>query len=59
MDLLTTDEVAGMLRASVQTVRYWRKVGTGPQAVKLGKRVLYRRADVEAWLDEQYAKAGR
>ena len=57
MDLLTTNEVADLLRASPQTVRYWRKIRTGPRAVKVGKRVLYRRDDVEAWLNEQYAKA--
>lgn len=27
--------------------------GTGPKYVKVGRKVFYRRADLEAWLDEQ------
>ncbi len=54
-DLLTTDEVADMLRVPVSTVRYWRHTGTGPKGFRLGTRVLYARADVAAWLE---AKAG-
>jgi hypothetical protein len=33
------------------TLRYWRSVGDcGPKSFKLGRRVLYRRADVERWI---------
>lgn len=49
--LLTTTEVAELLRAPVETVRYWRHRGTGPRSVKVGTRVLYAERDVEAWLD--------
>lgn len=55
---LTTSEVAEITRASQETVRYWRHIGKGPRSYKVGRRVLYRRDDVEAWLDEQY-DAGR
>lgn len=49
--LLTIDEVAAMTRISRGTLRYWRHTGTaGPPSFKLGRRVLYRRSDVEAWL---------
>jgi excisionase family DNA binding protein len=51
-DLLTTDEVAEMLRTSPSTVRQWRHAGTGPQGVKVGKRVLYRADEVTRWLTE-------
>lgn len=51
---MTTQEVAELLRAPVETVRYWRHVSRGPRSFKVGRRVLYRRADVERWLDEQY-----
>ena len=57
-DLLTTAEVALILRAPVSTVRYWRYLNTGPKCFKLGRRVVYRRADVHTWLAEQEA-AGR
>ena len=58
-DLLTTAEVALILRAPVSTVRYWRYLDTGPRSFKLGRRVVYRRADVHAWLAEQEAADSR
>lgn len=48
---LTTDEVAGLFRTSPETVRYWRHVGKGPRSFKVGRRVLYRDADVRSWAD--------
>ncbi len=57
-DLLTTAEVAQMMRSPVPTLRYWRHLGTDPHSFRLGRRVVYRRADVTAWLLEQ-AAAGR
>jgi len=53
-DLMTTNEVAERLRASEATVRYWRHEGTGPRSAKIGRRVVYRRADVEQWLEDQF-----
>jgi predicted DNA-binding transcriptional regulator AlpA len=42
-----------MTRLSVGTLRWWRAVGKGgPESFKLGRRVMYRRADVEKWLEE-------
>jgi predicted DNA-binding transcriptional regulator AlpA len=57
-DLLTTAEVALIMRSPVSTLRYWRHLGTGPHSFRVGRRVVYRRADVSAWLHEQ-AEAGR
>ncbi len=51
--LLTTTEVAERLRAPIATLRYWRSIGTGPRGCKIGKRVLYRECDVDAWVEEQ------
>lgn len=48
---MTTAEVAERVRTTPATVRYWRHKGTGPAALKVGRRVLYRVHDVEAWLD--------
>ena len=53
-DYLTTVEVAGLCRTPSETVRYWRHTGYGPPSFRLGRRVLYRRSDVEAWLDGLY-----
>jgi predicted DNA-binding transcriptional regulator AlpA len=52
-ELLTVAEVAAMTRLSEATLRYWRYAGSGgPPSVKLGRRVMYRRVDVEKWLQE-------
>ncbi|HTW15145.1 MAG TPA: helix-turn-helix domain-containing protein [Nocardioides sp.] len=56
-DLLTTEEVAGMVRSSEGTLRYWRSVNRGPRSAKIGKRVVYRRSDVEAWIEAQFDQA--
>lgn len=49
--LLTTEEVADLFRTVPATVRYWRHVGKGPRSFKVGRRVLYRQSDVQAWAD--------
>lgn len=50
---LTTEELAGELKTPTATLRYWRAAGKGPRYFKAGKRVLYRREDVDAWISEQ------
>ncbi len=55
--LLTTDEVADYFRTVPGTVRYWRHIGKGPRSFKVGRRVLYREADVKAWADAALAAA--
>ena len=56
-DLLTTQEVADRLRTPAATVRYWRHTNYGPRSIKVGRRVLYREADVEAFLESLASKA--
>jgi excisionase family DNA binding protein len=51
VDYMTTAEVAAALRTSPETVRYWRRIGRGPAGVRVGRRVLYARADVELWVE--------
>jgi excisionase family DNA binding protein len=48
--LLTQSETAELLRLSERTLERWRVVGGGPVFCKLGKRVLYRQADLEQWI---------
>jgi excisionase family DNA binding protein len=52
-ELLTITEVADVLRTPVATLRYWRHVGTGPASFRIGRHVLYRRADLEGWIEQQ------
>lgn len=47
-----------MLRTPAETVRYWRHVGKGPASFKIGRRVLYARADVEAFIAAAREAAG-
>lgn len=54
--LLTIGEVAERLRTPQATLRYWRHMGTGPRAARLGRNLVYRESDVEAWLEAQFAK---
>lgn len=49
-ELLTPEETAALLKVTVRTLRYWREQGTGPQYVRVGRRVRYRRRDLDAWL---------
>src|SRR4051794_12446233 len=52
-ELRTITEAAELLRAPVATLRYWRHLGTGPRSFRLGRRVVYRREDLYAWVDTQ------
>ena len=56
-ELLTITEAAELLRAPVATLRYWRHRGTSPRSFRLGRRVLYRRDDLQAWVEEQWGRS--
>ena len=50
-ELLTIDEVAKITRLPIATLRWYRATGKGgPKSARLGRRVLYRRSDVEQWI---------
>lgn len=49
--LLTTPEVARYLGIPVATLYQWRTRGIAPRAVRVGKHLRFRRADVEAWVE--------
>jgi predicted DNA-binding transcriptional regulator AlpA len=55
---LTPNEVAALTRASVDTLRYWRHLGRGPRSFELGRRVVYARTDVLAWIEEERSRTG-
>lgn len=48
--LLTADQLAERIERPVRTLERWRLTGQGPAFVRLGRRIAYREADVEAWL---------
>ena len=43
-------EAAALLKSNARTLERWRSTGTGPSFVKVGRRVAYRRSDLERWL---------
>jgi hypothetical protein len=49
-ELLDTAEAAQALRLRPQTLSKWRLFGYGPAYLKIGARVRYRRADVDAFI---------
>ena len=49
-DLLTMEEVADIARMSIPTLRYRLKTKTGPEGFRLGKKRVFRRGKVRAWL---------
>jgi predicted DNA-binding transcriptional regulator AlpA len=59
VDILDTKQVAGLTGLSIGTLRYWRHINEGPASFLLGKRVFYRRSEVERWISEQERMTSR
>jgi excisionase family DNA binding protein len=55
-DYLTVGELAAELGVATITIKRWAALKEGPPFTKLGRRVLYRRASVQAWLVKQEQK---
>jgi len=51
--LLTPEDLAELCGVPLGTVYRWNYKGTGPTLLRIGKRVRYRKADVERWLDSR------
>ena len=51
--LLTAEELAGFLGVPLNTVYVWNHRRQGPPALKVGRHLRYRWAEVEAWLTAQ------
>ncbi len=54
--LLTTEETAELLGISKSSLYSLRYGGNAPPAVKVGGRLRWRRADVDAWMEENLEK---
>ncbi|MGO4340693.1 helix-turn-helix domain-containing protein [Pedococcus sp. 2YAF34] len=57
MDLLTTEEAALYLHVPLATLRHWMQTGQAPHSAKLGRRRMFRRGDLEKFVDEKFAAA--
>nr|WP_240771431.1 helix-turn-helix domain-containing protein [Nocardioides sp. GY 10113] len=52
---MTPEEVSAYLGVPVKTLYRWRQHLAGPRALRVGKHLRYRRADLDSWLDNQAA----
>ena len=53
--LLRLPEVSELTGIPEATFRFWRHENVyGPPSAKIGRRVVYREADVIAWIDAQF-----
>lgn len=48
---LDSKEAAHILKLSPQTLNNWRTQGRGPAFRKAGRKVIYARSDIDAWMD--------
>ena len=46
---LTQKDLAERWNVSVRTLERWRSLGEGPRFLRLGRRIVYRHADVESF----------
>ena len=59
--LLTSAEVAELLKIKTATLSDWRAARTGPDFVRAGankKQIRYRPEDIEAWLESKRVTCG-
>jgi excisionase family DNA binding protein len=57
-EYLTVEEIARLLRVSPATARAWNRrlpADGRPRPIKVGARLLWDRAEVEAWLKTRHA----
>jgi excisionase family DNA binding protein len=55
--LLTVEEAADYLRCSASHLNKLRSSGGGPMFVKMGSKVLYRRADLDRYIEKLLRKS--
>lgn len=49
---LSPEQLASYIDVPERTLEEWRRKGTGPRCVRIGKHVRYRLRDVDAWMEE-------
>lgn len=55
--LMTKQETAEALRKTPKQLDWMLYAGTAPKSALIGGRRMFRAADVEAWIEEQFATA--
>jgi len=57
-DIFDANYLEGKTGTKASTWRYWASIGEGPASFRLGKRRVWRREVVLAWLAEQETARG-
>lgn len=57
-DWIDRAELARELNVTADSLARWATAGIGPPQVKVGRRVMYRRASVEKWLADLEGRNG-
>ena len=52
-ELLNDRQFAAYCDLAERTPAVWRVRGDGPPYIRIGSNILYRRSDVDAWLEER------
>lgn len=58
-EILTKDEAAAYCKLSTRSLSRWQSKGKGPVYIKVGRRILCRKSDLDAWLDSLKVKPVR
>jgi predicted DNA-binding transcriptional regulator AlpA len=53
-ELLSAEAAAAELHLQPGTLTTWRASGRGPNFVKIGRAIFYRRSDIAEWLGAQH-----
>lgn len=51
--LLTERQVSMIFNISINTLRYWRHCGDGPNYIKMGKLVRYHQVELESYIQRR------
>ena len=51
--LLTETQVSTIFNISINTLRYWRHCGDGPNYIKMGRLVRYHAAELESYVQRR------
>jgi len=51
--LISAQELAGYLDVPVKTLYAWRYHSAEPPAFRVGRRLRYRRSDVQRWIEQR------
>lgn len=54
--VLSPAQLAAELGVPLKTIYTWNAAGASPTAMRMGKHVRYRRADVETWMEQRAAQ---